>query len=203
MFKMFSGRRTCSCKEHEKGNQLSADTVGKSLDLVDRSGRNLGGIAYIRGLDNPRHTAIEPIRQAVLDTATLPPPSSESSSEESRDGDGDADNEAAFHGFEASSSSEEADDTPEGPRRPARQRRTTSTRDDLLDEADHDGRQGARPHAPPNTPNTTPPTDAAQEAMPSEEEAPAQEFSPKTNQSGRRRDQMPYKPRRYKGRRSR
>ena len=199
---MFDGRRTCSCKEHSKGNQLSADAAAKSLDLVDRNGTHLGAIAYIRGLENPRHTDAGPIIQAIRDTATCPAPSSESSSaDEGMDGD----DERPCTGFSSSSSSADDGEQPDHAAlpRPARQRRLTSTRDDILDEPDHDGHRGAGAHAPPNTPQTSPPTAAAQEAMPSEEDSPVEESSPKTNRSGRRRDQMPYKPRRYKGRRSR
>ena len=121
---------------------------------------------------------------------------SESSSAESHDDDGDRDDELC-HGFSSTSSEEEYT-------QPGRRHRMSSTRDDILDE-ERDEHQEAQPHAPPNSPNNTPPTDAAQEARPSEEQdaAEAQGSSPKRNRSGRQRDQMPYKPRRYKGKRGR
>ena len=199
---MHSGRRTCSCKEQALGHQLGVDIEGQSLDLIDANNQLMDSIAYIRGMDNPRHTAIEPIRQAAEETGLMPPPSSESSSEESHEdaGDGDDESSGSCHGFSPSSEDEEeATDT-------ARRLRLSSTRYDLLDQDHDNGYQEERPHAPPNTPTTTPPTDAARKAMPSEEEAPEeddQEPSPKKTRSGRIRPQMPYKPRRYKGRRSR
>ena len=126
----------------------------------------------------------------------MPAPLSESSSAvEGVEGD----DEWPFTGFSSSSSDE--DDNPPNTGRPRR----STTRDDLLDD-DHDVEHPqAATHALPNTPNTTPPTDAAGQARPSEEEeAPeADGSSPKKNRSGRPRYQMPYKPRRYKGRRSR
>ena len=65
LFKLFDGRRTCSCKEKSLGHQLGVDTKGKSLDIVDKDGKQLGTIAYIRGMDDPRHTDIGPIPDAT------------------------------------------------------------------------------------------------------------------------------------------
>ena len=200
LFKLYNGTRTCPCNHDGIDKELRVDYQNSQMFVYDLDTHTvMGEVKYARGFtEHPDYFTVPQMAatvHAVRNTGVLMSPSEASSSEDEHTADY-PDDDRPVHGFSPPTTDSEEEAVP-------RRLRKSTTREDFLDEDDHEGQQGAT-RAPPGIPTTTPPTDAAPEAMPSEEEGSGEDGpSPKKTRSGKTRDQMPYKPRRYKGRRSR
>ena len=120
MVKLTNKRRTCSCKIQERQQGLGADYKNEKLYLLDDRERQVGTIAYIRGLENHPLRGVEPDIQSALNlirrTNTRRAPDTLSTSDEStRDADTETDSSGPCHGFSTPTTTEsEDDDEPEG-----------------------------------------------------------------------------------------
>ena len=121
MIKCKDGRRTCSCFCTSRNYELGADTVNKSLAIVDEDDYTIAEVAYVRGLENHPHSAhsdtINNMVEALFLTETPDPPIEETTTDDSQN-----------------SESDYAPDRPDSPRG----RCASSTNNDLLDESSDD-----------------------------------------------------------------
>ena len=181
MIKCKDGRRTCSCFCTSRNYELGADTINKSLTIVDDQDYSIADVAYIRGLENhPDRGHSEQINnmvEALFLTETPDPPQEETTTDDSQN-----------------SESDYAADRPDSPR----QRRASSTNYGLLDESDDD-------EVPPYTVQPGPSRndgfaailaatrDAARDATPgpSTREAPPAATPPADHQTRDNRDDTP------------
>ena len=118
MIKCKDGRRTCSCFCTSRNYELGADTINKSLTIVDAEDYSIADVAYIRGLENHPHQGhsdtINNMQEALFLTETPDPPLEESSTDDSQN-----------------SESDYATDRPDSPR----QRLRSSTNHGMLDDS--------------------------------------------------------------------
>ena len=93
MIKCKDGRRTCSCFCTSRNYELGADTVNKSLTIVDAEDYSIADVAYIRGLENHPHQGhsdtIDNMQEALFLTETPDPPHEESTTDDSQNSESD------------------------------------------------------------------------------------------------------------------
>ena len=94
LIKCKDGRHTCTHACAALGYEFGADTVNKSLAIVDELDRMVAMVAYVRGIEDHlskgQDDRIDELEMALFLTETADPPSKESSMEDS--GPADTDN---------------------------------------------------------------------------------------------------------------